>query len=132
MSRFGARAAAVVLACSLGLYLVLSLSHPLFHPFQQLGFFDLKVYRGGGRLVLDGLPLYDTRIGASHFTYPPAAAVAFAPLAVIPLAAAAPLWLEPVTTTLAYGQIDLLIATLILYDLSRPDGARWKGAAIGL
>ena len=48
------------------------------------------------------------------------------------LAAAAALWLEPVWTTLRYGQIDLLIATLILYDLSRPDASRWKGAGIGL
>jgi hypothetical protein len=48
------------------------------------------------------------------------------------LAAAAALWLEPVWTTLRYGQIDVLIATLILYDLSRPDASRWKGAGIGL
>ncbi len=48
------------------------------------------------------------------------------------LFAAGALWLEPVWTTLRYGQIDLLIATLILYDLSRPASSRWKGAAIGL
>jgi alpha-1,2-mannosyltransferase len=48
------------------------------------------------------------------------------------LAAAAALWLEPVWTTLRYGQIDLLIATLILYDLSRPEVSHWKGAGIGL
>jgi alpha-1,2-mannosyltransferase len=48
------------------------------------------------------------------------------------LAAAAALWLEPVWTTLRYGQIDILLATLILYDLSRPDGSRWKGSGIGL
>ena len=42
------------------------------------------------------------------------------------------MWLEPVWTTLRYGQVDLLIATLILYDLSRPDSSRWKGAGIGL
>ncbi len=48
------------------------------------------------------------------------------------LAAAAALWLEPVWTTLRYGQIDILIATLILYDFSRPDASRWKGAGIGL
>jgi len=48
------------------------------------------------------------------------------------LAGAGALWLEPVWTTLRYGQIDLLIATLILYDLSRPDSSRWKGASIGL
>jgi alpha-1,2-mannosyltransferase len=48
------------------------------------------------------------------------------------LAAAAALWLEPVWTTLRYGQIDVLIATLVLFDLSRPDSFRWKGVAIGL
>ena len=42
------------------------------------------------------------------------------------------MWLEPVWTTLRYGQIDIVIATLILYDLSRPEASRWKGAAIGL
>jgi hypothetical protein len=48
------------------------------------------------------------------------------------VAAAVALWFEPVWTTLRYGQIDLLIAALILYDLARPDTARFKGAAIGL
>jgi len=48
------------------------------------------------------------------------------------LASAGAIWLEPVWTTLRYGQIDVLIATLILYDLSRPDDARWKGVGIGL
>ena len=48
------------------------------------------------------------------------------------LAAAAALWLEPVWTTLRYGQIDLLIGALVLYDLSRPDTSRWKGAGLGL
>ena len=48
------------------------------------------------------------------------------------LGAAAALWLEPVWTTLRYGQIDILIGALILYDLSRADSSRFKGAAIGL
>ncbi len=48
------------------------------------------------------------------------------------LASAAAIWLEPVWTTLRYGQIDLLIGALVLYDLSRPDSARQKGVAIGL
>ncbi len=47
-------------------------------------------------------------------------------------AGAAAIWLEPVRTTLAYGQINVLLTLLILYDLSRPDTARLKGAAIGL
>jgi alpha-1,2-mannosyltransferase len=42
------------------------------------------------------------------------------------------LWLEPVTTTLGYGQVDLIITALVVFDLSRPDTARTKGAAIGL
>jgi alpha-1,2-mannosyltransferase len=41
-------------------------------------------------------------------------------------------WLEPVYTTLRYGQINLLILGLILYDLTLPDRVRHKGVAIGL
>jgi alpha-1,2-mannosyltransferase len=41
-------------------------------------------------------------------------------------------WLEPVWTTLRYGQVDLLIGALVFYDLSRPDGARFKGAGLGV
>jgi alpha-1,2-mannosyltransferase len=50
----------------------------------------------------------------------------------IPWVAAAALWLEPVTTTIGYGQINLVIAALVVYDFSRPDRANSKGAAIGL
>jgi hypothetical protein len=46
--------------------------------------------------------------------------------------AAVAVWLEPVRTNLAYGQINLVITALILFDLSREDPARLKGAAIGL
>jgi alpha-1,2-mannosyltransferase len=47
-------------------------------------------------------------------------------------AGAAAVWLEPIHTTLAYGQINVFLALLILYDLSRADNARLKGAGIGL
>lgn len=47
-------------------------------------------------------------------------------------AAAGALLLEPMWTTLRYGQLNVLIAVLVLYDLSRPDGFRWKGVGIGL
>jgi alpha-1,2-mannosyltransferase len=50
----------------------------------------------------------------------------------IPVAVAAALWLEPIAATLGYGQINLLIALLVVGDLSRPDGARGKGALIGI
>ncbi len=42
------------------------------------------------------------------------------------------LWLEPVSVALGYGQIDPIITALIVFDISRPDTARTKGAAIGL
>ncbi len=49
--------------------------------------------------------------------------------------AAAAVWCEPVWTTLRYGQVNLLLAVLVLWDLSRrpADGpARWAGAGLGL
>lgn len=53
-------------------------------------FLDADVYAVGGRRLLDGLPLYDGAFPTSAdiwlpFTYPPVAAVLFAPLAMIPL-----------------------------------------------
>ncbi|MGW6902885.1 glycosyltransferase 87 family protein [Streptomyces sp. NPDC054940] len=47
-------------------------------------------------------------------------------------ATALALWLEPVFQTLLFGQINLALACLVLWDLTRPSGARWKGAAIGV
>ncbi|MFI6768672.1 glycosyltransferase 87 family protein [Streptomyces sp. NPDC050355] len=42
------------------------------------------------------------------------------------------LWLEPVFQTFVFGQVNLALAGLVLWDLSRPDGARLKGFATGL
>ncbi|SDM68886.1 alpha-1,2-mannosyltransferase [Streptomyces sp. cf386] len=47
-------------------------------------------------------------------------------------ATALALWLEPVFQTLLFGQINLALACLVLWDLTRPSGARWKGVAIGV
>jgi alpha-1,2-mannosyltransferase len=161
-------------------YLVVSLTYgQAFHPWGRLGFFDVRVYRGAARLVLDGKSLYGGPIWRwAPFTYPPFAAVVFTPLALLPLAVdetlvtvfgvlalfaglslalrlrtaereeaawmrqwrsavipaavAAALWLEPITATLGYGQINLLIALLVVGDLSRRDTAKTKGALIGL
>ncbi|MGW8374342.1 glycosyltransferase 87 family protein [Streptomyces sp. ODS28] len=41
------------------------------------------------------------------------------------------LWLEPVFQTFVFGQINLALACLVLWDLTRPAGARGKGLAIG-
>ncbi|MFC5028028.1 glycosyltransferase 87 family protein [Streptomyces sp. DSM 41987] len=53
------------------------------------------------------------------------------PAALIALPAGA-LCLEPVFQTFVYGQINLALAVLVLWDLSRPDGARGKGFAVGI
>ncbi|WUW19030.1 glycosyltransferase 87 family protein [Streptomyces sp. NBC_01465] len=42
------------------------------------------------------------------------------------------LWLEPVFQTLVFGQINLVVACLVLWDLARPSGARGKGIALGV
>lgn len=42
------------------------------------------------------------------------------------------IWFEPVWTTLRYGQINVLVAALILFDLSRKEDCRIKGVAIGV
>ncbi|QEU94421.1 glycosyltransferase 87 family protein [Streptomyces kanamyceticus] len=48
---------------------------------------------------------------------------------------AAAVWCEPVWTTLRYGQINLLLAVLVLWDLTRRPGRpghRWAGVGIGV
>ncbi|MFI0241573.1 glycosyltransferase 87 family protein [Streptomyces sp. NPDC016845] len=42
------------------------------------------------------------------------------------------LWFEPVLQTVLFGQINLGLACLILWDLGRPVGARGKGIALGI
>jgi alpha-1,2-mannosyltransferase len=58
------------------------------------GFKDLFVYVYGGRALLDGQPLYESRdpVTGLHFTYPPFAAVVMTPLALLPPWLAAALW----------------------------------------
>jgi alpha-1,2-mannosyltransferase len=165
----GRRVAGALFACSVAAFL----AGPLAWGWS---FIDLEVYRGGGRALLDGAPLYDLRFhGFLHFTYPPLAALTFTPLGLVPLAvlkpivtavnialvpvilrfalrlapicewysgelatrlalvaAAGAIWLEPIWSTLGYGQINLLIAALVLGDLARPDSSRVKGLGIGL
>ncbi|MHA5049450.1 glycosyltransferase 87 family protein [Streptomyces sp. SD15] len=47
-------------------------------------------------------------------------------------ASAAAVWCEPVWTTLRYGQVNLLLAVLVLWDLTRQPGHRWAGVGIGI
>ncbi|MFJ9955262.1 glycosyltransferase 87 family protein [Streptomyces avermitilis] len=54
-----------------------------------------------------------------------------APLPAVCAATALALWLEPVFQTVLFGQINLALACLVLWDLTRP-GARCRGAALGI
>ncbi|MEV0038083.1 glycosyltransferase 87 family protein, partial [Streptomyces sp. NPDC050804] len=56
------------------------------------------------------------------------------PAGPVPLlvAVAAGLWLEPVFQTVLFGQINLALACLVLWDLSRPEHALGKGFALGV
>ncbi|MEU6197865.1 glycosyltransferase 87 family protein [Streptomyces sp. NPDC047061] len=55
-----------------------------------------------------------------------------APLPLLCAAAGLALWVEPVFQTLLFGQVNLAIACLVLWDLTRPPGARAKGLALGI
>jgi alpha-1,2-mannosyltransferase len=45
---------------------------------------------------------------------------------------AAALWLEPVQRTLSFGQINLILLGLVVFDLRLADQRPWKGIGIGL
>ncbi len=54
-------------------------------------------------------------------------------LVLVSLAVAALLmWCEPVRETMAFGQINILLMTLVLLDLALPDSSKVKGALIGI
>ncbi len=146
---------------------------------------DIDVYRMGGRAWLDSRPLYDDgvvfhTVGGIDlpFTYPPLAAVAFAPFAWLSLpaasvavtvttlvllgvstaivlyrldvAAAAParlwwvtalslaivapavLWLEPIRSNFDFGQINVVLMTLVIADCV-PRRTPWpRGMLLGV
>ncbi len=150
---------------------------------------DIDVYRMGGRAWLDGRPLYadgamfETRAGLElPFTYPPLAAVTFAPFALLPLSAASaaitattfvlliastvivltrldvwpqttvtsePAWLrrcwlaaaivapaviylEPIRANFDFGQINVVLMTLVIADCV-PRKTPWpRGVLLGV
>ncbi|MQY27510.1 glycosyltransferase 87 family protein [Nocardia aurantia] len=53
-------------------------------------------------------------------------------LATGPLIAALLLWIEPIRSTMAFGQVNILLLLLVLVDLALPDSSRWKGALTGV
>ncbi|MEW2518002.1 glycosyltransferase 87 family protein [Actinacidiphila alni] len=102
-------------------------------PFAALLFVPLTWLRvgamrtaatAGNLLLLVALVTLSLRTAGRPRRVPRAAAV----LAV----AAVAVWCEPVWTTLRYGQVNLLLAVLVLWDLTRPAAHRWAGAGTGL
>jgi len=97
----------------------------LFTPTAALPVGVLRILVTGGNLLLLGA---FGHLSAVLADWPRRAA---RPLLVV-LVTGFGVWLEPVFTTLRYGQINLLIGVLVLYDLTRPDSRRSKGVALGL
>ncbi|MEJ3657207.1 glycosyltransferase 87 family protein [Actinomycetes bacterium KLBMP 9759] len=42
------------------------------------------------------------------------------------------IWVHPIWETFAFGQVNLLLAALVLVDLVAPASARWKGVLVGI
>ncbi|UXY32638.1 glycosyltransferase 87 family protein [Streptomyces sp. HUAS TT20] len=94
----------------------------LFVPTTWIPVPALKVaFLAGNALLLAGLVHLSARLAGRT-----------APASLLCTATALSLWLEPVFQTLLFGQINLLIACLVLWDLTRAPGARGKGVALGL
>lgn len=49
-----------------------------------------------------------------------------------PVLYATVIWLEPVRSTLSYGQIDALLMALVVIDLLVLPGSKWQGVLVGL
>ncbi|MEU7482742.1 glycosyltransferase 87 family protein [Streptomyces sp. NPDC042319] len=105
----------------------------LFMPLTVLGVPEMRTLATLGNLLL--------LVAVVHLTLrltglPSAAPGSRAPRtrqATLTLALSALLvWCEPVWTTLRYGQINLLLAVLVLWDVTRRDTSRWAGIGIGI
>jgi len=174
VSRWGRVALVAVNVAVVAAFLVSYSRHGVgFGPYR----IDLGVYRMGGQTWLHGGDLYRQVLvtGALRlpFTYPPAAAVLLAPLALLPMTAAgtvltvasvalagvvlavfvrrlagsprvagslwaagwllpAALLLEPVRSTVAYGQINIVLMALVTLD-ALTTAPRWpRGVLTGL
>ena len=163
------------------LLVVIAVAHACWRLFGHIPYrIDTDVYRMGGRAWLDGRPLYAdgaafrTQAGLElPFTYPPLAAIAFGPLAMVSLPAAsvavtavtllsamASVWLvltrldvadrvtrwwlaagivavsvtmlEPIRANFSFGQINVVLMTLVIADCV-PRRTPWpRGVLLGL
>lgn len=170
--------------------ILITVAHACWRLFGQIPYrIDADVYRMGGQAWLQGRPLYaDGAIFATQggldlpFTYPPLAAIAFSPLALVSLPAASvaitattwvllmvsiwiiltrlgvaegwqsggePAWLrrcwlaagivalsvtwfEPIRANFSFGQVNVILMTLVIADCV-PRSTRWpRGLLVGL
>ncbi|MEU5536777.1 glycosyltransferase 87 family protein [Streptomyces sp. NPDC020362] len=94
----------------------------LFVPTTWIPLPALKaLFLAGNALLLAGLVALSARLVARPL-----------PLPLLCTATALALWLEPVFQTLLFGQINLAIACLVLWDLTRGSCTRTKGLALGV
>ncbi|MBF6456293.1 DUF2029 domain-containing protein [Nocardia cyriacigeorgica] len=104
---------------AIALFVIYAIIAPLVHWWD--GYIDLQVYRNGARVWLDGGELYGPMpevfgIGLP-FTYPPLAALLFAPLALMPLGLAEIVVLA--TSVLSLGITLWLVLSRIRPELDR-------------
>ncbi|MEU0008377.1 glycosyltransferase 87 family protein [Streptomyces sp. NPDC006314] len=103
----------------------------LFVPATWLPVPALKAaFLAGNALLLALLITLSARLAARTGLLPPPPQPLPPPL--LCAATALSLWLEPVFQTLLFGQINLAVAGLVLWDLTRPPTARGKGVALGI
>ncbi|MFC9230419.1 glycosyltransferase 87 family protein [Streptomyces decoyicus] len=97
----------------------------LFTPLTLLGVPAMRTLATAGNLLLLVAVVHlSLRLAGPPRRLPgPAATLALSALLV---------WCEPVWTTLRYGQINLLLAALVLWDLTRKDTHRLAGIGIGI
>ncbi|MFJ9408099.1 glycosyltransferase 87 family protein [Streptomyces sp. NPDC101393] len=97
----------------------------LFTPLTLFGVPTMRTLATAGNLLLlvSVVHLSLRLTGRPHRLPRPAATLALSALLV---------WCEPVWTTLRYGQINLLLAVLVLWDLTRKSTHRWAGVGIGI
>lgn len=170
--------------------IAIAVAHACWRLFGQIPYrIDADVYRMGGQAWLQGRPLYaDGAIFATQggldlpFTYPPLAAIAFSPLALVSLPAASVAitattwlllmvsiwivltrlgvaedwpaggesawlrrcwlaagivavsvtWFEPIRANFSFGQVNVILMTLVIADCV-PRQTRWpRGMLVGL
>ncbi|WP_245687649.1 glycosyltransferase 87 family protein [Streptacidiphilus griseoplanus] len=97
----------------------------LFVPTSWVGVGLLRMLITGGNVILLGVMAWLScrLVGWPRRELRPTAVV---------LATGLGVWLEPVWTTLRYGQVNLALACLVLWDLTRSDAHRGKGVGIGI